>query len=89
MGDEAAQSYVTMDPQTTINEVVNSVKSEGLFDQFRKECLEEFENMVLSFYFFNVFFLPYCILSHMFYVREWRSSEHTVHAPYMYDDARF
>lgn len=48
MADKATQDNMpTMeDPQTTINEVINSVKSEGLFDQFRKECLEEFENMV-------------------------------------------
>ena len=31
----------------TIGDVVNSVKSEGLFDQFRKECLEQFESMVI------------------------------------------
>ena len=35
-----------MDPQATINDVVSNVKSEGIFDQFRKECLEEFDNMV-------------------------------------------
>ncbi|XP_065649815.1 biorientation of chromosomes in cell division protein 1-like 1 isoform X2 [Hydra vulgaris] len=33
------------EPQKSINDVVSSVKSEGLFDQFRKECLEEFDNM--------------------------------------------
>lgn len=32
-----------MDVTEAINNVVNSVKSDGLFDQFRKECLEEFE----------------------------------------------
>ena len=38
------------EPQKSINEVVSSVKSEGLFDQFRKECLEEFDNMVYCMY---------------------------------------
>ena len=40
------QNTNPMDPQATINDVVNNVKSEGIFDQFRKECLEEFDNMV-------------------------------------------
>ncbi|XP_057307702.1 biorientation of chromosomes in cell division protein 1-like 1 [Hydractinia symbiolongicarpus] len=43
MAEIVAQS--SGDPQKTIDDVVNNVKSEGLFDQFRKECLEEFENM--------------------------------------------
>ena len=37
-----------MDVTEAINNVVNSVKSDGLFDQFRKECLEEFERRVFS-----------------------------------------
>lgn len=48
MAEIVAQS--SGDPQKTIDDVVNNVKSEGLFDQFRKECLEEFENMVLLFH---------------------------------------
>ncbi|XP_066929444.1 biorientation of chromosomes in cell division protein 1-like 1 [Clytia hemisphaerica] len=44
MADEAGRRS-NLDPQITINDVVNNVKSEGIFDQFRKECIEEFENM--------------------------------------------
>jgi len=47
MADRAAGESSSLDPQKTINDVVNNVKSEGIFDQFRKECLEEFENMVI------------------------------------------
>ena len=42
---EASSSLA--DPQKTINDVVNNVKSEGIFDLFRKECLDEFENICL------------------------------------------
>ena len=34
------------DPNKVAEEVVNNLKSQGLFDQFRKECLEELENVV-------------------------------------------
>ena len=34
------------DPEKLIDAVVDQVKSGGLFDHFRKECLEELENLV-------------------------------------------
>lgn len=34
------------DPSKVADEVVNNLKSQGLFDQFRKECLEELEHLV-------------------------------------------
>ena len=34
------------DPNKVADEVVNNLKSQGLFDQFRKECLEELEHLV-------------------------------------------
>lgn len=37
------------DPNRVAEEVVNSLKSQGLFDHFRKECLDEVENMVICF----------------------------------------
>ena len=54
MADEAGRR-TNMDPQTTINDVVNNVKSEGIFDQFRKECLEEFENMVIYLFIVSIY----------------------------------
>ena len=41
-------SEVKQDPNKVAEEVVNNLKSQGLFDQFRKECLEELEHLVRS-----------------------------------------
>ena len=59
-GEQEAQDNKPMDPQATINDVVNNVKSEGIFDQFRKECLEEFDSMVIL----NLICYLFCFLLH-------------------------
>lgn len=47
MNIEARTEYVPGDP-TLIRDIISQLKSQGVFDQFRKECISDVDTKVSS-----------------------------------------